>query len=82
MTAIDSDQNTMVIEIRAGKGMFTEAAPLSSEALLKECGQCAGLTDSVGGGTRARLNKEARKRGRSLKRLKAIRPEGKRRRVP
>ena len=50
MTAIDSVQNTMVIEVPAGKGMFTVAGPLSSETLLKEGGQCEGLTESVGGG--------------------------------
>jgi hypothetical protein len=50
MTAFESVQNTMVIEVPAGKGMFTVAGPLASEALFKEGGQCAGLTDSVGGG--------------------------------
>ena len=47
MATIESVQNTMVIEVPAEKGMFTVAGPLSSESVLKEGGQCAGLRDSV-----------------------------------
>ncbi|MBW1793597.1 MAG: hypothetical protein JRJ38_04100 [Deltaproteobacteria bacterium] len=49
ITAIESAYNTVVIEVPMGKRMFTVAGPLSSEAILKRGGQCAGLTDFVVG---------------------------------
>ena len=49
MTAVEGVQSTVVIDVPMGKGMFWVAGPLSSEAVLKEGGQRAGLKDFVGG---------------------------------
>ena len=49
ITAIESAYNTVVIEVRMGKRMFTVGGPLSSEAILKKGAQCVGLTDFVVG---------------------------------